>query len=77
MSKKWIRHGFNKVARAVGKANPKKQQDFPILKGHPAAQGHAEEALGTHESVRSRNKVLKEFKIYRWSPDHPNHKPYL
>ncbi|XP_062007878.1 succinate dehydrogenase [ubiquinone] iron-sulfur subunit 3, mitochondrial isoform X2 [Rosa rugosa] len=61
----------------LGKADPKKQQDFPILKGHSAAQEHAEEALETHETVRSRNKVLKEFKIYRWSPDHPDNKPYL
>ncbi|KAM5577319.1 succinate dehydrogenase [ubiquinone] iron-sulfur subunit 3, mitochondrial [Rosa sericea] len=77
MSKSWIRHGYNKVASAVGKADPKKQQDFPILKGHPAAQVQAKEALETHETVRSRNKVLKEFKIYRWIPDHPDNKPYL
>ncbi|XP_050385459.1 succinate dehydrogenase [ubiquinone] iron-sulfur subunit 3, mitochondrial [Argentina anserina] len=77
MSKSWIRNGFNKLARAVGKADAKKQQDFPILKGHPAAQEHAEEALITHGTVTRRKIVLKEFKIYRWSPDHPNNKPYL
>lgn len=76
MSKSWIRHGYNKVARALGKADPK-NQDFPILKGHPAAQEYTEVALETHETVRSKNKVLKEFKIYRWSPEHPNKKPYL
>ncbi|KAK9949638.1 hypothetical protein M0R45_005155 [Rubus argutus] len=76
MSKSWIRHGYNKVARSLGKADPK-NQDFPILKGHPAAQEYAEVALETHETVRSKNKVLKEFKIYRWSPEYPNKKPYL
>ncbi|BFG35406.1 hypothetical protein CerSpe_216800 [Prunus speciosa] len=32
--------------------------------------------LLTHDTVRKKDQVLKEFKIYRWSPDHPNKKPY-
>lgn len=76
MSKSWVRRGFNKVARIVARADPKRQ-DFPILEGHPAAQENAEVAVETHESIRRKNRVLKEFKVYRWSPDHPNNKPYL
>lgn len=76
LSKSWVRHGYNKVARLLGKGDPKKQ-NFPILEGHPAAQEHAQVAVDTHESIRKKNRVLKEFKIYRWSPDHPSNKPYL
>ncbi|XP_048335549.2 succinate dehydrogenase [ubiquinone] iron-sulfur subunit 3, mitochondrial [Ziziphus jujuba] len=76
MSKSWVRHGYEKVARILKKGNPKRH-NFPILKGHPAAQEHAEEAVETHDTIRNKSKVLKEFKIYRWNPNHPNNKPYL
>ncbi|VVA37053.1 PREDICTED: succinate dehydrogenase [Prunus dulcis] len=77
MSKSWIRHGFNGVARIVGRAADPKKENFPVLEGHPVAQQHAEVALETHDTVKKKEQLLKEFKIYRWSPDHPNNKPYL
>ncbi|EXB93677.1 Succinate dehydrogenase [ubiquinone] iron-sulfur subunit 3 [Morus notabilis] len=77
MSNNWIRQSYNKVARVLGKVDPK-NQSFPVLEGHPAAQKHAEGAVEAHESVVEKaTQLLKEFKIYRWNPDHPNNKPYL
>ncbi|TYG89522.1 hypothetical protein ES288_A12G106000v1 [Gossypium darwinii] len=78
MSKSLLRNGYNKVARILGK-DRKQKQNFPVLEGHPAAQQHAEvtvERSGEiHDSVK---KLHKEFKIYRWNPDHPiNNKPFL
>ncbi|KAI9165515.1 hypothetical protein LWI28_015488 [Acer negundo] len=73
--KSWLRQGYNRVVGVVG---GRKKQEFPVLEGHPAAQEHAEVALETHESVQSKMKKLtKEFRIYRWTPDHPNNKPVL
>ncbi|KFK28199.1 hypothetical protein AALP_AA8G485200 [Arabis alpina] len=55
--------------------------DFPILKGHKAAQDFSKDSLKSHETTRyeeGQHKVVKkEFKIYRWNPDKPNTKPYL
>ena len=77
MSKSWIRQGFTKVARILGKGEPKKK-NFQVLEGHPAAQQHAEVAVEAQESIKEKAEELKkEFKIYRWNPDHPNNKPYL
>ncbi|KAK7830518.1 succinate dehydrogenase [ubiquinone] iron-sulfur subunit 3 [Quercus suber] len=77
MSKSWLRHGYNKVSRMVGRADTKKK-DFPVLEGHPVGQTHAEQAVETHGTIQSNIKrLMKEFKIYRWNPDHPNNKPYL
>ncbi|XVF61656.1 hypothetical protein PTKIN_Ptkin08bG0147900 [Pterospermum kingtungense] len=77
MSKSLWRNGYSKVARVLGR-DPKKQ-NFPVLEGHPAAQQHAEVAAETHGNVQNRvKKLYKEFRIYRWSPDHPaNNKPFL
>ncbi|XWS44914.1 hypothetical protein CRYUN_Cryun15aG0090900 [Craigia yunnanensis] len=52
---------------------------IPVLQGHPAAQEHAEVAVETREDIQNRvKKLYKEFRIYRWSPDHPtNNKPFL
>ncbi|KAK0608031.1 hypothetical protein LWI29_024409 [Acer saccharum] len=73
--KSWLRQGYNRVVGVVG---GRKKQEFPVLEGHPAAQEHAEVALETHESVQGKMKKLaKEFRIYRWNPDHPNSKPFL
>lgn len=65
------------VARIVSRAADPKKQNFPVLKGHPVAQEHVERAFESHDFIRKKDQVLKEFKIYRWSPDHPNNKPYL
>ncbi|KAK9990218.1 hypothetical protein SO802_025203 [Lithocarpus litseifolius] len=77
MSRSWLRHGYNKVSRIVGRADTKKK-DFPVLEGHPVGQTHAEQAVETHGTIQSNIKrLMNEFKIYRWNPDHPNNKPYL
>lgn len=77
MSKCWLRHGYSKLARILGRTDPKKQK-FPVLEGHPVGQELAEKAVEAHGTIQSKiEKLIKEFKIYRWSPDHPNKKPYL
>lgn len=51
---------------------------FPVLEGHPVGQTHAEQAVEAHGTIQSNIKrLMKEFKIYRWNPDHPNNKPYV
>ncbi|XP_059433283.1 succinate dehydrogenase [ubiquinone] iron-sulfur subunit 3, mitochondrial [Corylus avellana] len=77
MSKIWLRHGYSKIARILGRKDPKKQK-FPVLEGHPVGQEHAEEAAEAHDTIQSNiKKLIKEFRIYRWSPDYPNKKPHL
>ncbi|KAB2052125.1 hypothetical protein ES319_A12G097900v1 [Gossypium barbadense] len=78
MSKSLLRNGYNKVARILGK-DRKQKQNFPVLEGHPAAQQHAEVTVERSGEIHDRVKKLhKEFKIYRWNPDHPtNNKPFL
>ena len=56
MSKSWLRNGYNKVARILGR-DPKKQ-NFPGLQGHPAAQEHAEVAVETQGDIQNRVKKL-------------------
>ncbi|CAN6851288.1 unnamed protein product [Brassica oleracea] len=55
--------------------------DYPILKGHKAAQDLSKDTLKSHETIKDKegqHKVTKkEFKIYRWNPDKPNTKPFL
>ncbi|XP_010462206.1 PREDICTED: succinate dehydrogenase [ubiquinone] iron-sulfur subunit 3, mitochondrial-like [Camelina sativa] len=55
--------------------------DFPILKGHKAAQDLSKDTLKSHEITKDKEgqhkEVKKEFKIYRWNPDKPNSKPFL
>ncbi|KAJ4828235.1 Succinate dehydrogenase [ubiquinone] iron-sulfur subunit 3, mitochondrial [Turnera subulata] len=74
----WFRRGYmSKIARLLGKEDPKKQ-NFPILEGHPVGQQHAQETVDSHHTVeRNVRKLTKEFRIYRWSPDNPHQKPYL
>lgn len=73
----WLRNGYSKVARMLGKEDPKKQ-NFPVLEDHPVGQKHAQETVEACDTVKKNiNKLMKEFKIYRWSPDNPNQKPYL
>jgi hypothetical protein len=77
MSKIWLRHGYSKVARILGRKNPEKKK-FPVLEGHPVGQEHAEQAAEAHGTIQSNiKKLIKEFRIYRWSPDYPMKKPYL
>ncbi|KAK2655785.1 hypothetical protein Ddye_008837 [Dipteronia dyeriana] len=76
LKKSWLRQGYNRVGGGV--VGGRKKQELPVLEGHPAAQEHAEVALEIHESVQSKMKKLtKEFRIYRWNPDHPNNMPFL
>ncbi|XVE83156.1 hypothetical protein DITRI_Ditri16bG0065100 [Diplodiscus trichospermus] len=77
MSKSWLRNAFNQAARILGR-DPNKQ-NFPVLEGHPAAQQHAEVAVETQGKIQHRvKKLFKEFRIYRWNPDHlTNSKPFL
>uniref|UniRef100_A0A2N9HRK5 succinate dehydrogenase n=1 Tax=Fagus sylvatica TaxID=28930 RepID=A0A2N9HRK5_FAGSY len=77
MSKSLLHHGYNKVARILGRTDSKKQ-NFPVLEDHPVGQELAKEAVEAHGTIQSNiKKLMKEFKIYRWSPDHPNNKRYL
>ncbi|KAK3043000.1 hypothetical protein RJ639_000977 [Escallonia herrerae] len=78
MSKSVFRDGYKKVASLLKKTDPKKMEKFPILEGHPAAKHNAETAIESHEELKENIKALKkEFRIYRWNPDHPDNKPYL
>jgi succinate dehydrogenase (ubiquinone) iron-sulfur subunit len=73
-----VRNGYSKVARVLGKGDPKKQ-DLPTLEleDHPEGQ-HAQETVETYGTVTNNIKrLIKEFRIYRWSPDNPYRKPYL
>lgn len=69
-----MKKGSKKVGDLV-RRNEGGNGGFPILKGHPAAQKHAEEAVESQQKIE--RKVKKEFKIYRWSPHHPHQKPFL
>uniref|UniRef100_A0A9I9DES4 Succinate dehydrogenase [ubiquinone] iron-sulfur subunit, mitochondrial n=1 Tax=Cucumis melo TaxID=3656 RepID=A0A9I9DES4_CUCME len=69
MLKGWFRHAYNKVSK----------KRFGVLEEHPIAKQHAEEAMEAHGEIKSnlRFNNQKEFKIYRWNPQYPNHKPFL
>ncbi|PKI61194.1 hypothetical protein CRG98_018425 [Punica granatum] len=65
------------MARLLGRKDTKSSH-FPVLEGHPVGQEHAQEAVETARTVdRSKQRVLKEFQIYRWAPDDPYKKPFL
>ncbi|KAL2906103.1 Succinate dehydrogenase [ubiquinone] iron-sulfur subunit 3 mitochondrial, partial [Bienertia sinuspersici] len=54
--------------------------DFPTLKGHPAAQSSAQQAVESQDRLQQAamtKPLIKEFKIYRWNPDFPHNKPFL
>ncbi|RVX23648.1 hypothetical protein VitviT2T_010647 [Vitis vinifera] len=77
MLKRWIRHGYKKVAGLFSKADTRTKR-FPVLEGHPLAQEHAEAAVETQGTIQENlNALKKEFQIYRWNPDFPNTKPHL
>jgi len=66
-----LRNGYSKVARVLSKGDPKKQ-DLPMVEDHPAGQQHAQETVETYGTVTNNIKrLIKEFRIYRWSPDNP------
>lgn len=72
MFRNWLRHGYNKVAKLGAK------EKFGVLESHPAAKRHAEEAMEAHGEIQIKIKFNhKEFQIYRWNPEYPNHKPFL
>lgn len=78
MSKKLLREGYGKVMNMVKKSIDPKKRNFPILEGHRVSQERAQAAVESHQDVTKKIKSLKkEFKIYRWSPDYPNQKPFL
>ncbi|KAK6155538.1 hypothetical protein DH2020_009786 [Rehmannia glutinosa] len=83
MSTRWFKDGYKKVANVISKKNiDTKNGHFPTLKGHQAAQQHAEQIQESHatlkQNIKKQISVKKEFKIYRWSPDHhPHQKPFL
>ncbi|CAK7334615.1 unnamed protein product [Dovyalis caffra] len=61
----------------LGKEDPRKKH-FPILEDHPVGKQHAQETVETFGTVTNNiKKLIKEFKIYRWSPDNPNQKQNL
>ncbi|EHA8586843.1 putative Succinate dehydrogenase [Cocos nucifera] len=86
--KGWFGDGVGKVTSYI-KGKEQKDAKFPILKGHPKARDRAEDIVenyarfprrveGKEEMSRSEKpEEMKEFKIYRWNPDKPRHKPFL
>ncbi|PIA46518.1 hypothetical protein AQUCO_01500217v1 [Aquilegia coerulea] len=78
ITKRWFSRSYSKLVSFTSRKDPK-DKNFPILKGHPIGQEHAEQAVESHETVlkqKADNTLLKEFKIYRWNPDKLQ-KPYL
>ncbi|KAM3322304.1 succinate dehydrogenase [Capsicum chacoense] len=77
MSRNLKKEGVKKMGRLT------KSERFPILEGHPIGQQHGEaavESVGNLKKVMKlsdKDKKMKEFRIYRWSPDNPNQKPFL
>ncbi|KAJ8557287.1 hypothetical protein K7X08_002912 [Anisodus acutangulus] len=78
MSRNIIKEGLKKVGRLT------KSERFPILEGHPIGQQHGKEAVESIGNLKkvmkltdNKAKKMKEFRIYRWSPDNPNQKPFL
>lgn len=66
MSEGWVRQGYDKVAR-LGRKDTKRRH-FPELEGHPVGQENGEETAETFRTVEERKRkqrVLKEFQIYR------------
>jgi len=60
-----LRNGYSKVARVLGKGDPKKQ-DLPMVEDHLAGQQHAQETVETYGTVTNNIKrLIKEFRIYR------------
>ena len=72
MWRAWLKGGSKQVAKFSTKKG-----GFPILQGHPAAEQHAEEVVESQHNIQRNVKNQKEFKIYRWSPNHPHQKPFL
>ncbi|KAH7859883.1 hypothetical protein Vadar_006683 [Vaccinium darrowii] len=81
MSKRWLRNGYTKASRLfkTGKPNPKGKKDFPVLDLQDILlQKKMLKKWSSNESIKEEIQALKkEFKVYRWSPDEPNKKPYL
>ncbi|KMT08803.1 hypothetical protein BVRB_6g135270 [Beta vulgaris subsp. vulgaris] len=87
MWKRWIIGGQGmkqKVVKQGRREYSSKTKDFPTLKGHPAAQIHAEETVESQRRIQHSTEarlpaqsLKKEFQIYRWNPDLPNQKPFL
>lgn len=76
MSRNIVKEGVKKLGRLI------KKDKFPILEGHPIAQQHGQEAVKSVGNLKNAMKLAdkakkKEFRIYRWSPDYPNQKPFL
>ncbi|KAL2246594.1 UNVERIFIED_CONTAM: Succinate dehydrogenase ubiquinone iron-sulfur subunit 3, mitochondrial [Sesamum indicum] len=51
MSKRWFKNGYQKLTHIFSKTDPK-NRDFPTLKGHPAAQQHAEQVLDALQKIK-------------------------
>nr|GMC59585.1 succinate dehydrogenase [ubiquinone] iron-sulfur subunit 3, mitochondrial [Ipomoea batatas] len=85
MSRNLLRNGVMKRSvrglfkKAGGES--KGSEKFPSLEGHPIAQEHAGEAVESNvnrlRQLGGNQSPKKEFRIYRWSPDHPNQRPFL
>lgn len=69
----WLQQGVT-----YSRQSRQRRKYFPVLEGHPVGQTQAEQAVEAHGTIQSNIKrLMKEFKIYRWNPDHPNNKPYV
>ncbi|KAK3419078.1 hypothetical protein EUGRSUZ_H04808 [Eucalyptus grandis] len=81
MSKSLFRHAYERAAGLLelGKKGAKPtSREFPVLEGHPAGRRHAEQAMETFKTIEEkREAMVKEFRIYRWSPGRPHRRPYL
>ncbi|KAK9111608.1 hypothetical protein Scep_019127 [Stephania cephalantha] len=73
----FLRHLYNRTTSFLTRNNTK-SPNFPVLSDHAAARDHAKASVETQRSVPQKMKsLIKEFKIYRWDPDRPIHKPYM
>ncbi|KAH7663769.1 Succinate dehydrogenase (quinone) protein [Dioscorea alata] len=77
-----MKEGVGKVVEGVKKEKGSNTKEFPTLDDHPVGKEKAKGIIKYYENVsgwlnKSKgNKVIKEFKIFRWNPDKP-HKPFL
>ncbi|XP_050207289.2 succinate dehydrogenase [ubiquinone] iron-sulfur subunit 3, mitochondrial [Mercurialis annua] len=77
-SSSWLHRGYDKVVGRLRAKQDPKSRNFPILEDHPVGQQHAQESVEAYATVKQNiKKLIKEFRVYRWSPDKPNDKPFL
>ncbi|XP_030527414.2 succinate dehydrogenase [ubiquinone] iron-sulfur subunit 3, mitochondrial [Rhodamnia argentea] len=65
-----FRHVYEKAGGLLELGKKEASQKFPVLEDRPAGRRHAEQAMETFETIeKKKGATVKEFRIYRWSPD--------